>query len=460
MRTRDIENSINEKAKGIKNALNTANKELHNTHQNILNLKSEQIKIYQKISAIYLLESSENNDINIQYLINKLQELFNSLKRRTYESEQQFLTYQQKLTDIFSQIDELTTQKSTLLENDPKYVSLLNIFKEAEENINKETRNFEELQEEFSNKLAQYKQNQYYNYLIKRNFGENNYKSLGIFRNLDTWVARFINFAENYKNQKILEALLKESQLRYDNKKELYQSALKQKEEIEKNIENNLKLPQLKNELAKSEQILANYKKQNEETNKDFIATQQGKSNEFYEIANQLARLLQQQSLNTLEQLTLQTESSEDDILFQQISKLNKQIQQLETQLLTLQQSVDTLEQTYNRINQTLYIFRQNNIPNSFYEYNFSSSNLNKLLNNLLTNSIFPETIVQALVTSRRLIDRTNSSINNRDWYISSKEKSSSRNSDNFSSSSCSSRSSDLSSSTVPSGGFKTTDSF
>lgn len=460
MRTRDIENSINEKAKGIKNALNTANKELHNTHQNILNLKSEQIKIYQKISAIYLLESSENNDINIQYLINKLQELFNSLKRRTYESEQQFLTYQQKLTDIFSQIDELTTQKSTLLENDPKYVSLLNIFKEAEENINKETRNFEELQEEFSNKLAQYKQNQYYNYLIKRNFGENNYKSLRIFRNLDTWVARFINFAENYKNQKILEALLKESQLRYDNKKELYQSALKQKEEIEKNIENNLKLPQLKNELAKSEQILANYKKQNEETNKDFIATQQGKSNEFYEIANQLARLLQQQSLNTLEQLTLQTESSEDDILFQQISKLNKQIQQLETQLLTLQQSVDTLEQTYNRINQTLYIFRQNNIPNSFYEYNFSSSNLNKLLNNLLTNSIFPETIVQALVTSRRLIDRTNSSINNRDWYISSKEKSSSRNSDNFSSSSCSSRSSDLSSSTVPSGGFKTTDSF
>lgn len=460
MRTRDIENSINEKAKGIKNALNTANKELHNTHQNILNLKSEQIKIYQKISAIYLLESSENNDINIQYLINKLQELFNSLKRRTYESEQQFLTYQQKLTDIFSQIDELTTQKSTLLENDPKYVSLLNIFKEAEENINKETRNFEELQEEFSNKLAQYKQNQYYNYLIKRNFGENNYKSLGIFRNLDTWVARFINFAENYKNQKILEALLKESQLRYDNKKELYQSALKQKEEIEKNIENNLKLPQLKNELAKSEQILANYKKQNEETNKDFIATQQGKSNEFYEIANQLARLLQQQSLNTLEQLTLQTESSEDDILFQQISKLNKQIQQLETQLLTLQQSVDTLGQTYNRINQTLYIFRQNNIPNSFYEYNFSSSNLNKLLNNLLTNSIFPETIVQALVTSRRLIDRTNSSINNRDWYISSKEKSSSRNSDNFSSSSCSSRSSDLSSSTVPSGGFKTTDSF
>lgn len=460
MRTRDIENSINEKAKGIKNALNTANKELHNTHQNILNLKSEQIKIYQKISAIYLLESSENNDINIQYFINKLQELFNSLKRRTYESEQQFLTYQQKLTDIFSQIDELTTQKSTLLENDPKYVSLLNIFKEAEENINKETRNFEELQEEFSNKLAQYKQNQYYNYLIKRNFGENNYKSLGIFRNLDTWVARFINFAENYKNQKILEALLKESQLRYDNKKELYQSALKQKEEIEKNIENNLKLPQLKNELAKSEQILANYKKQNEETNKDFIATQQGKSNEFYEIANQLARLLQQQSLNTLEQLTLQTESSEDDILFQQISKLNKQIQQLETQLLTLQQSVDTLGQTYNRINQTLYIFRQNNIPNSFYEYNFSSSNLNKLLNNLLTNSIFPETIVQALVTSRRLIDRTNSSINNRDWYISSKEKSSSRNSDNFSSSSCSSRSSDLSSSTMPSGGFKTTDSF
>lgn len=114
--------------------------------------------------------------------------------------------------------------------------------------------------------MAQYSQNRCYNYLLKRNFGENSYKGLGIFRKLDAWAARCVNFSENYQNQKILKALLKESQSRYDIKKGLYQAALEPKENKERIVENNLHLPQLRSELAQTEQMLAHYKKQKEKT--------------------------------------------------------------------------------------------------------------------------------------------------------------------------------------------------
>lgn len=463
MQTKSIEKSINEQAGAIKASLDSANKEFQSAYQEILHLKNEQVKIYQEIATIFLLESPKNDDVHIQALIKKLQELFDALKKRSYELDQLTLDYQQKVSDTLSRIDELTTQKIIQLESDPDYVSLFNLFKESEDSLNKETKSFRDAQEEFSKKLAPYHQNRCYNYLIKRNFGENNYRGFWIFRNLDAWVARFINFAGNYKNQKILEALLKESQLRYDTKKSFYHLILEQKEQKEQQVDDSLKLPQLRDELAQTERVLANYSEQKENTYKDLNDTRLGQSNQFYEIANQLAQFLQQQSHNTLEHLTLQTKSIDDDVLLQKIPALAKQIQQLEARLPELQQTIGTLEQTYNRFNQTLFIFKQNNIPSSFYKYNFSSSSLNELLNNLLNKNVFPETIVQALIANRVQINTTNSSTKSSGWSIlgGGSSSSSSRSRSYSSSSSSSNRSSGFSSSSsTGGGGFRTTDSF
>lgn len=106
---------------------------------------------------------------------------------------------------------------------------------------------------------------------------------------------------------------------------------------------------------------------------------------------NKLAKLLQQQSINEVVQLTLQSNSLEDDKLIQQIPILDRKIQQVEQSLPTLKHTVEALEYTYMRFEQTLSIFIQNNIPSSYYEYNISSSKLDELLNNLLNKDIFPE---------------------------------------------------------------------
>lgn len=412
-----IESSITKKAEDIRTSINSTIQKKQDVQQKILQLKNEQIKIFQKIATIYLLESPNNTDFQIQAIIDQLQELLSNLNNKSHTLEQIIFEYQQKLTNILAKLDVLTTQKVLQLESDPDYVSLFNHFKIAEQNYEHEKKNFEASQEEFTKKLAQYSQNRYYTYLINRNFGEHNYKGFWIFANLDSWVARFINFSANYKNQKILESLLKESQIRFNTKQDLYQSALDEKARKEHEIETNLKIPPLKVELAQTEQDLANYKKQKQDTDITLNDIQSGQNIQFRKLSYQLANLLQQQPSNKLQNLTLQTETTEDDELLPQIQQLDNQIQQLETSLVSLQQTVEELEQTYNRFTNTLYIFKQNNIPSSFYEYDISLSNLEKLLNSLINKSIFPETIVQSLINCRVVV--TNNILsNNRGWSI------------------------------------------
>ena len=126
----------------------------------------------------------------------------------------------------------------------------------------------------------------YANYLIKINYSEDNYKGRWIFRNLDESLAEFVHFNENYKNQKILESLMKESQFKYDNQKKLYDLALKQKNSKEQHVENSLKLPQLKTELAKIEHDLAKAERQKQEAYNTLNDTQSGDSVQFKNLSS------------------------------------------------------------------------------------------------------------------------------------------------------------------------------
>ena len=57
MQTRKIESIINQQAQTAKASLDSANQELHDTHEKLLDLKTQQANIYNKIATIYLLES-------------------------------------------------------------------------------------------------------------------------------------------------------------------------------------------------------------------------------------------------------------------------------------------------------------------------------------------------------------------------------------------------------------------
>ncbi|MXO33069.1 hypothetical protein [Apibacter sp. B2912] len=403
MDTEKIENRIAKKGLEIKASIEITKKEIDVTHEKISKLKNEQVKIFQKIATIYLLESPKNEDSQIQTAIKNLQELNSNLKRKSDKLDILINDYQQKIDNILIRLDDFYKLKLVRLDNDSEYISLLNRYNVSKEKLNLDKKKIETSNQQFSTKIEKYNQNRYYNYLIDRDYGESSYKGSGIIRNLDNWIARFINFSENYNNHKILIALVEESKICYESEKNLCLSLLEQKDQKEYDVEKNLKLPKLKLELKQTEEYLAYYKKQKQDIENELIETRSGESNEFRKISNRLAKMLQSQSQQRLHDITLQTRSTEDDILLEKIAELDQKINQFEISFESIQQKITILEKTYNRFEQTLYLFKKNNIPKLYYDYQISSYDLDELLNNIYDEDIFPESIIHALISCRIL---------------------------------------------------------
>ncbi|MXO34999.1 hypothetical protein GFU95_08225 [Apibacter sp. B3889] len=403
MDTEKIENRIAKKGLEIKASIEITKKEIDVTHEKISKLKNEQVKIFQKIATIYLLESPKNEDSQIQTAIKNLQELNSNLKRKSDKLDILINDYQQKIDNILIRLDDFYKLKLVRLDNDSEYISLLNRYNVSKEKLNLDKKKIETSNQQFSTKIEKYNQNRYYNYLIDRDYGEISYKGSGIIRNLDNWIARFINFSENYNNHKILIALVEESKICYESEKNLCLSLLEQKDQKEYDVEKNLKLPKLKLELKQTEEYLAYYKKQKQDIENELIETRSGESNEFRKISNRLAKMLQSQSQQRLHDITLQTRSTEDDILLEKIAELDQKINQFEISFESIQQKITILEKTYNRFEQTLYLFKKNNIPKLYYDYQISSYDLDELLNNIYDEDIFPESIIHALISCRIL---------------------------------------------------------
>ncbi|PXZ07216.1 hypothetical protein DKK70_05010 [Gilliamella apicola] len=409
MQPKNIEKKICAEAEKIKASLDIAYQKRQDILVDILNLKNEQASIYQKIATIYLKESPHNDNFQIQNIIKQLQGLSSDLTSKVSHLDKVIAQFQQELQDIHAKIDELTTQKVLQLESDPEYVALCNLFTNEKGFLEKITKDYELCQEEFTKKLAEYSKNCYYNYLRKRNYGEDNYKGRWIFRNLDETIAGFIHFNENYNNQKILESLIKESQIKYENQQKSYELAIDQKFDKEQLVEKSLNLPQLKSQLVNIEYDLEDAQRQRKKAYDSLNGTQTGQSDQFKRLSTQLAKLLENQSIKQLEWLTSQTESKEDDFLLKRIPEIDDQINQLEERIPHVQESINNQEKIYIRFNQTLKLFRQNNVPSSFYEYNISSYTLDDLLESLKNHGYSPEKIVMELLTCRVLKNNTTS---------------------------------------------------
>lgn len=461
MDVREIENIFYNSAGDIKNQLSRTSNQLLNTQQQMLILKDEQTEIYQQLAKLYLLESPNNDIGKIKPLTDKLKEQFKFLERQHQELEKQIFTYQDKVSAILTQIDDAVIKKEQLLNDDPQYLSLLNEFNQVDEALQKETSVYQDHQTEFSQKLAQYSQNSCYNYLIKRKFAQDSYSGWWIFRNLDRWAARYVNFTENYKNQKMLEALLQESQNRYQTKQQSYQSLREQIEKKNQSLDLQVKLPELNAELTQIEQQLTQYQDQKNTIYQELNDNKQGNGTLFLTISNQLAAIMQQQSISTLKQLAQQTATQEDDLLLAKLPTIAENMQRLESTLAELQQQNAALERNYQRVNQVVSLFRQKNIPSYEYDYVFSRSHINQFINKLLVNAMSPENIIEMLLRNRKRVIRAESS--STIFPPINRSRSSSSNTSytpNSWGEQRSNRGGFSSSSSVGGGGFKSTDSF
>lgn len=461
MQAKTVENVILSKERAIKSEFTEINKQMLEKHRQLLALKDEQANVYKAMAKIFLLESPQVDSIQqVQDLLADLHNEFSLLEQRLQDLEKLIAERQVNEEQLLQQINKQTVEKANILNADANFIALISKLELAQEQYQKIAELHQQAVEEFGGKLKKYSTDRRYNYLIKRKFTEPEYKGFWIFRNLDHWLARQVNFTANYKNQKILEALLAESNNRYETSKNTLQALIDEKTKYEARVELTLAIPTTNKQLEEVRKQLTSYQDTKERLYQELKDNKSGEGSKFIEVTKKLAIIMQQMSTSTLTDFTVKTESTEDDKLLNKIIVLNKRVEEEQEQLVLLELNNNSLEAVYKNFKQLTSSFLNKNMGEGNYKYAVSSRELNDLLVAVINNQNSTETTLKKLLKIRSE-DITSSYITN---SLFGQSKSSSWSSSNSSSSlgSTGSRSSKgfSSSSSSGGGGFRTTDSF
>ncbi|MEM6472565.1 MAG: hypothetical protein AAF802_23590 [Planctomycetota bacterium] len=123
------------------------------------------------------------------------------LKQTLDETNHRRFLEEDRLLEINRSLDEATQEQQSLaaevekqLTEDDKFVSLSREAAAAEAALERAESNLNEIEQDASRKLPGYEQSSLFKYLRDRNFGTSEYKSRGVTRRMDRWVAKFIDY--------------------------------------------------------------------------------------------------------------------------------------------------------------------------------------------------------------------------------------------------------------------------
>ena len=448
MHESSVKKLIKKTASSITSVLENTVEQTQSKQRQLLALQEQKVDAYQRMASIYLLEAPQTDDIQkVQALMQKLKDELSLLEKRIQSLGKSILFHQNEQNNQEEKIGEKEQERDQILKADISFCKLMDTLTDAQEKHQYIEESHDLALKEFGAKLQQYSKDARYNYLIKRNFSTPAYKGSGIFRHLDGWVARQVNFDLNYKNQQTLEALIKESNKRYSSSKKLCQSLFEKKNKKILAVEKQIGLTALYKQQQITETALANAQRDQDEAAHDLNQTRDGQGSRFAKIAEQVAVVMNNLSSEKLKEMVLKTQSKEDDQLFNQLTKL-------EDGILTHQQQISQLQKTYSNLKNahskvvSVYKFQKNN--GREYEYSTSSSALQDMLDEVARGSRSPTSVIAHLSNVSSVVPPRS--------YSSSSGSSSS--SSSWGSSSSSSSGGFSSSSSSGGGGFRTTDSF
>lgn len=434
----------------------------------VLSLINRQAEIYQRMAVIFLQDSPDVKNVSdIQSLLKQLKQELSVLEGRYQNLKYSMSQCRTHHDEIINGIRALEGERDNRLAKDDAFAQFITGFFEVRQEYEDVKRLHQEQKAEFEEKLAEYDKEPRYDYLIKRRFGEADYKGKWIFRNLDSWLARQVNFGENRKNQQMLIALLNHSTERYLEVKMRYQKRLEERDRQITYVESDLGLSPLRKKLEELKAQFSRYQRESDEVFDELKANRDGHGSKFMQIAEQLSEVMKRLPLKKLDSLVLMTRSPEDEALLAELVKLKSAIDIEEKNIDELQTSYRNYQKMQDNLHQVSNLF-QREFMGQRCEYNITPRVLDDLLEKAMTGRTPPQSVINYLF--RRLILQEvkrdyerRSSPSGFDGFFGSGSRSSGRSSSRsggFSSGSSSGGGGFSTSSSSGGGKFRTTDSF
>lgn len=433
------------------------------SREKIVELKRELMSIYQQMAKVLLLESPNVQDINqINQLIDQLKSQIADLNNRLSSLKQKAEKDQQNYNQLTAEAGELEKRRDDLLSQDPAFVSLNNKYTQVDNEALSIDELSHQIQEEADNKLTEYDSNASFHYLIQRKFGQPDYRGKWIFRNLDNWLARQIDFPRNFRNYNMLHAMKQEIAKHQLTMNQRLEALSAERDTMIAGAAQNVGLAEVNQQLARLEKVLdeghINIKKLHEELRKNIT----GDGVLFESVTAKIAEVMQTLPLDRLNTLTLKTESSLDDELLKRVLATKNSIASFENDIATLYPEWVRVGTEYDRIHAMTQSFINSDLNRSKYHYDIGMNQIETILVSIFSGDFGSRHLLEILKSVRYVPSNNSSSSSS---YSSSSSSSSSSSggfwstSSSSSSRSSSSRSSSSRSSSSRSGGYSSSSS-
>ena len=320
----------------------------------VAGLQLEQIHSLEQ-EALQVLQRRNDEENALRAQLNKVEQAISALLEKVDAHQAAIRKAKKQAADSLAQNAEFNR---TLAQYEEE--------KEAQRTAAPRTR---ELQEECTHKLAGYRQDPRYAYLVAVNYGSDAYRRSGIVRYLDAWIARLCNYHTNRRNELTLLAMQEELARAEGLGQQRLQTLSDTLASITATAEASAGLDVLNAELARLKEDVKTEKQRAKEIHAQ-LAPYASKSDARYRQARSLVAVsLQAYSGEELMERVRRTPGVVDDALAQEVIELQSALKQQRDQIAALEREHRTAEDEYQRAKELEHTLSQPVFSGGRYTY-------------------------------------------------------------------------------------------
>ncbi len=393
---------------------------LSNAESQIRNLVSTREELFKKLAKEYLPEMDSDSIGStlhqVQYDIHRIyeekevhrQELEAEAgalvsRKKTLEKDYETLTEElNKLAEKRLQLEEKVAGK---LEKDAKFKELCEQSSVSGERVKQYQIRAEEMAREAEEKLPEFKEDKLFSYLLDCNYSTARYKGRGLRKRMDRWVARQVKFTDQYKNFQFLQTTPGIMAIEVEKLQDGLDNLIKEVSKIEKVyqdkygltsvIEEGLKVGQQREELMAALEEL-------EESYAQIVGAREELENDrghYHKKAlKKIRAFLESQPVNKLRKQAAEQPGKSDDLLVDQIDRIEKAIDQSREQALQVESQRSVSENKLESLGRICAKYRRKDFDSarSFFSEKFNIGEyLSAFMGGSMTEANFWSALVQ-----------------------------------------------------------------
>lgn len=370
--------SVHDNARGYEQKLRTIEHRLSEAATQELRLE-QQIAVKLSEVAGLQLDQIHGLEQEARYVLQLRDDEENALRGQLAKVEKSISELLEKIDAHQADIRKARKQAADSLAKHAEFNQTLARYEEEKEGQGTTDSRTHELQEECVRKLAGYRQDARYAYLVAANYGTDAYKRSGIARYLDSWIARLCNYHANRRNELTLLAM-REELARAEGLDQQHLQTLKDKlAAITAATEASVGLDVLNAELARLKEDVKTEKQRAKEIHAQLVSYADKSDARYRQARSIVAVSLQSHSAEELMERVRQTPGLADDALAKEAIELQSALKQQRNRIAGLESERNAAETAYQRAKELERTLRQPVFSGGRYTYG-SGLNLGSLL--------------------------------------------------------------------------------